>query len=253
MELELKGKQGLVTGASKGIGAGIAEALAAEGCDLVLVARSTDALTAVADRLRDRYSVRIRSITLDLSIEEEVQKLRDVEDVDILVNNAGAIPRGTLASLSNMQIRAGWDLKLFSYITLSRIFYAKMKERGGGVILNNIGMSAESFDPAYIAGSTANAGLVAFTRTLGARSLDDNIRVVGISPGPVATERITLLLRERDTDPNSSSVLSSFPLGRCASVREIADAFVFLASPRSMYTSGIVMTVDGGLSARRGL
>ena len=109
-----------------------------------------------------------------------------------------------------------------------------MKRRGGGVILNNIGASAEFFDPSYIAGSTGNATLVAFPHALGARSLDDAIRVVVVSPGPVATDRIERLMDER----------------RQAMVREIADLFVFLASPRSAYTGGVVFTVDGGLSAR---
>ncbi|MGV9817016.1 SDR family oxidoreductase [Nocardia xishanensis] len=100
-------------------------------------------------------------------------------------------------------------------------------------------------DADYLAGSTGNAALMAFTRALGARSLADGIRVVGVNPGPVETERIRKLI---DTSDRFREMAAHFPLGRAARPGEIADTIVFLASDRSSYTSGTVVTIDGGLS-----
>ena len=130
-----------------------------------------------------------------------------------------------------------------------------MKTEGGGVIINNIGNAGEVFDSRYIAGTSGNASLMAFTRALGGRSLDDKIRVVGINPGPVNTERIYALLRNRaktqlGDEKRYAELLKHYPLGRPAHVREITDLIVFLVSYRAGYISGTVITVDGGISSR---
>jgi NAD(P)-dependent dehydrogenase (short-subunit alcohol dehydrogenase family) len=96
--------------------------------------------------------------------------------------------------------RSAWELKVFGYINMTRAFYRLMAERGHGVILNNIGIGGENFDFDYIAGSTGNAALMAFTRALGGRSLKNNVRVVGINPGVTATERSWNHLKKRAAD-----------------------------------------------------
>ncbi len=113
------------------------------------------------------------------------------------------------------------------------------------------------FDPQYIAGATGNAGMMAFTRALGSNRLADNIRVVGVNPGPVATDRITTLMKTRakvtlGDETRYPEIAARYPLGRPAHVREVADLFAFLASPRSGYTSGVIFTVDGGISSAHG-
>ena len=153
--------------------------------------------------------------------------------------------------------RHAWELKVFGYINLTRHIYAKMKAQGHGVIVNILGAAGERLNAGYIAGSTGNAGLMAFTRALGSRSLADNIRVVGINPGPVETDRMTTRLkftaREQFGDESRWRELTKhMPLGRAASSREIADMMAFLASDRSAYTTGVVMTIDGGLTAGGG-
>ena len=147
------------------------------------------------------------------------------------------------------------ELKVFGYINLTRQIYAAMKQRGGGVIINDIGAAGERFDFNYIAGSTGNAALMAFTRALGGRSLADRIRVIGINPGPVETDRITTLLKAQaknrfGDESRFTELTAHFPLGRPAKPREVADTMVFLASERAGYTSGVVYTIDGGLCAR---
>ncbi|MFE3057314.1 short-chain dehydrogenase/reductase [Nocardia sp. NPDC059239] len=246
MDLRLGGRTALVTGASAGIGAEIARVLAAEGCHLHLAARNKERLDEIAERLRAEYGVQVRSHSVDLRSAEDLTGLADaVGAPDILVNNAGDIPAGTLTAVDAETWRHAWELKVFGYIDLSRRVYADMTQRGGGVIVNVIGSAGERPDAEYIAGSTGNAALMAFTRALGSRSWRDGIRVVGINPGPVATSRITTLI---ETNARFAEMAADFPFGRPAHPREIADMAAFLASDRSGYTTGTIVTIDGGLS-----
>ena len=251
MDLHLRGKSALVTGASKGIGAAVAEALAEEGCHLHLAARSSDATKALAERLRSTHQVNVTAHTTDLRNSADLQRLaRDAAGVDILVNNAGDIPGGSLDKVDEATWRHAWELKVFGYINLTRLVHAEMQKRGHGVIVNIVGAAGERFDYDYIAGSTGNAALMAFTRTLGGRSLHYGVRVVAINPGPVATDRFVTMLKTRakhqfGDESRYGELTKGLPQGRAATPREIADMAAFLASDRSGYTSGTVITIDG--------
>lgn len=256
MDLQLKGKSVLITGASKGIGLAAAHAFAAEGCDLHLAARSGDALEAARDELIRNHGIAVDIHVTDLGLTANVVELgRRCDGVDILVNNAGEIPSGPIESLTEEDWRRGYDLKLFGYITLTREVYRAMKARGAGVIINDIGNSGENWDANYIAGSTANAALMAFTRALGGQSLDFGVRVVGVNPGPVETERMVKINRRRALDwygdeSRWTELREKYPGGRPASAQEVADLMVFLASPRAGYITGSIVTIDGGIAAR---
>lgn len=254
MDLGLKGRKVLVTGASQGIGEGLARAFAEEGCDLLLVARSGARLESLAGALREQHGVAVDMFAIDMTAPGAISEVAAFgADADVLVNNAGSIPGGNLWQVDESAWRNGWELKVFGYIHLTRLMYTAMKARGAGVILNNIGNGGENFDFDYIAGTTGNAALMAFTRALGGRSLDDGIRVLGINPGPVDTERIRKVLSARagETGDGVQAALDRMPLRRPATVAEVADLFVYLASDRSRYTSGTIITVDGGLTSRR--
>lgn len=257
MELGLRGKKILITGASQGIGAGLAEAFGAEGCELFLVARSADKLGAVADAVRQAHGVPVHLLPLDITAPGAMEPIMAFAGhVDVLVNNAGSIPGGTLWEVDEARWREGWELKVFGYINLCRAMYPAMKARGGGVILNNIGNGGENPDFNYIAGSTGNAALMAFTRALGGRSLEDGIRVVGVNAGPVATDRIVKVMRGHAAKllgdaERFGELMAKYPLGRPATVPEVADLFVYLASGRSAYSSGAIFTVDGGITSKR--
>lgn len=255
MDLHLRGKRVLITGASKGIGAAAAEAFAEEGCHLRLAARNNDALKALAARLRRSHQIDVAVHAVDLRQPDDLARLAaEATDIDILVNNAGDIPGGSLDKIDEATWRHAWDLKVFGFINLTRLIYARMKAQGHGVIINDIGAAGEKFDANYITGSAGNAALIAFTRALGGKSLADNIRVVGINPGPVGTDRHVTLMKTRAHtqlgDENRYKELQKgLPQGRPAHPREIADLMAFLASDRSGYTSGVIFTVDGGIAA----
>jgi NAD(P)-dependent dehydrogenase (short-subunit alcohol dehydrogenase family) len=256
MNLELRGKRVLVTGASQGIGEGIAEVFAEEGANLLLAARNAQRLDAVADRLRAKHGVDVEVRAADLRQRDALEAVaKAAEDVDILVNNAGDQPGGDLWQLDADAWRNGWELKVMGYIDLTRLVYASMKRRGRGVIVNNIGHAGEENNPAYIAGAAGCAALMSFTRSLGNNSIKDNIRVLGINTGPVVTERMIKIMKGRaktalGDERRYPEMMTSFPYGRGATVREVGASFAFLASPLSNYTSGVILTIDGGMTAR---
>jgi NAD(P)-dependent dehydrogenase (short-subunit alcohol dehydrogenase family) len=258
MDLNLGNKKVLITGASKGIGAAIAESFAVEGAQVLLNARDSAGLKSLAESLRSRFQVRAEAHPADLRNSNDIAKLAaECADIDILVNNAGDIQGGSLSAIDERMWRHSWELKVFGYINLSRLIYAAMKRRGSGVIVNNIGTAGERpiFD--YIAGTAGNGALISFTRALGSRSLFDNIRVLGVNPGPVATERSVMLKRLEASrkwgDPERyEEIYRELPLGRPAKPHEIADLIVFLASERASYISGSIHTIDGGGTAASG-
>jgi len=255
MDLHLGGKTVLITGASKGIGRAAARAFAREGCHLHLAARNGEALAAAKAEIEAAHPVRVTIHALDLGRTEVMHGLADaVAKNDILVNNVGDIPACPLDSLDIEAVRRGFELKVLGYIALTQRVYARMQKGRGGVIINDIGNSGENWDADYIAGSTGNAALMAFTRALGGVSLDDGIRVVGVNPGPVATDRMVKLMKRRALDTLGDEgrwqeLFALYPGGRPATPEEVADLMLFLASPRAGYITGTIVTIDGGIAA----
>jgi NAD(P)-dependent dehydrogenase (short-subunit alcohol dehydrogenase family) len=247
----------LITGGSKGLGLAMAWRFAAEGCDLHLVARSQTVLEDVAAAIRRKYPAKANALAVDLAeLGAAGRVVQACGDVDILVNNAGDVPSGSLETVDEKKWRAGWDSKVFNYINLSREYFGRMKGRRAGVIINVIGIAGDVLDAGYIAGSVGNAAMTAFTKALGSTSHKFGVRVVGINPGPCATERYEKLARAKAQERYGDAerwrdALSTLPFGRPASPDEIAAAAVFLASPLSAYTTGAVLTIDGGLSGGR--
>ena len=257
MDLGLQGRTALVTGGSRGIGYGIAQLLAAEGCHLHLASRSAADLETARRRITDAHEVQVTCHALDLGSSDNVCKLAQAcGDVDILVNNAGAIPQGSVAGLDEKTWRTAWDLKVFGFINLIREIYPAMCKRRSGVIVNVIGIAGERPVANYIAGSMGNASLVALTRALGAESPDFGVRVVGVHPGGTETDRQVVRWRARAEKELGSAerwreLTTGFPFGRLGTVDEVANMIVFLCSDLSSYTTGTVIAVDGGSSWRK--
>ena len=260
MDLGLAGKSALVTGGSKGIGLAAAFSLAGEGCNLHLAARTAADLEQAKADIQRMHKVQVTCHVRDLSKHAECVELATTcAGVDILINNAGAIPGGSLRNLDDTAWRKGWELKLFGYISLTREIYTRMCSRKSGTIINVIGSAGERPNAGYIAGTTANAGLMAFTRALGAEAPDNGIRVVGVNPGKTATERQINLAkdaaREKFGDANRYPEIlkvadANLPYGRSARPDELGDVIAFLCSARASYVNGTIVTVDGGNSLR---
>lgn len=254
MDLKLNGKTALITGASKGIGRATALTMAAEGVSLHLAARSKDELETLQKEILSKHKVKAEIKAGDLSTTQSMVDLAKwAGDVDILFNNAGDIPGGTIEMLTDADWRRGFDLKVFGYINLTREIYSRMKKRGSGVIVNDIGNSGENWDYNYVAGSTGNAAIMSLTKAIGGVSLDFGVRVVGVSPGPIATNRMTRMMKLRakenlGDEGRWEEYLKDYPGGRMGTDQEVADLVTFLASPLAGYITGTIVTIDGGIA-----
>ena len=254
MDLQLTGRTALITGGSKGIGFACAEALAREGCNLKLVSRSESELQAAREQILAANDVKVDVLAIDMNGAGAAHQISErAGDYDFLVNNAGAVPGGPLAAVTEDVWRSSWDVKVFGYINLAREAMKVMKARGEGVILNVIGVAGERPNAAFIAGSTGNAALMALTRALGGTSMRNGIRVVGVNPGPIETERFISGLKAAATkkfnDPDRWRELvdADYPPGKPS---QVGDLVAFLLSPRACHISGTVIGIDGGAAAR---
>lgn len=252
MDLRLTGKTALITGASQGIGRAIAEELAAEGCNLILLARNQDNLDSIALALSKQYQVKVLSKAVDLANPPPLATLlHDGTTVDILVNNAGAIPAGTLGALSDEEASQAMNLKMHAYIALAQHCFREMSARKSGVILNIIGTAGERPRAKYALGSMVNASLIAMTRALGLEGMEHGVRVVGLHPGATKTDRKITQLKARAAKELSDAcrwqeLVAKYPYGRLAEPEEIAKTAVFLCSPIAAYINATCITVDGG-------
>ncbi|MEM8794727.1 MAG: short-chain dehydrogenase/reductase [Pseudomonadota bacterium] len=258
MDLDVTGKSVVVTGASKGIGLAIARAFAAEGGAVTMVSRTEDVLQERAREIADATGANVQAVSLDLSTEDGREGLfASHGDTDILVNNAGAIKAGRLSDLSMEDWRTGWELKVFGYIHLCKLFMDKMSERGEGTIINIVGMGGRAVRYDYICGAAGNAALIGFTNALGAGSPEHNVRVFGINPSPTMTDRIIDMSKARakanfGDESRWEEMIdgTKFPFGRLKTAEEVAALSVMLASPKVHYLSGTVIDFDGGLQWR---
>jgi 3-oxoacyl-[acyl-carrier protein] reductase len=249
VNLGLQGRRALITGGSKGIGLATARLFAAEGADLCLVARDARALADAAESIRASARTGVSTLTADLSNASERGRVCEAfPDVDVVVNNAGAIPFGSIDQVDEQAWRQGWDLKVHGYIDLTRRYLEVMRSRQRGVIVNVIGASGERLLDSYVAGSTGNTALMAFTRIVGSKSPAFGVRVVGVNPGLVASERVGRFAAVNDEFGDAPTPSFRIPFGRLATPDEIAASVVFLSSDLSSYTSGTIVTIDGGLT-----
>lgn len=257
MDLGLRGKTAVVTGASKGIGRAIARALAAEGVDLAICARTQVEIARAAAEIADATGSAVYPLAADLAHAAEVERLaafatERLGRVDILVNNAGAIPAGTLESIDDETWRSAYDLKLWGYVRLTRALLPAMKARGSGAILNIVGNAGRQPSAGYIAGGPANAALMNFTKGLAADVGPHGVRVNAINPGPIVTERHAAMnaIRAREQGVSVAEVeraaARSIPLGRAGTPEEVAAAAVFLVSDAASYIHGAILPVEGG-------
>jgi NAD(P)-dependent dehydrogenase (short-subunit alcohol dehydrogenase family) len=261
MDLKLKGKHVLITGASKGIGYACAEAFAQEGANVSLVARDLGNLTAAQTKLQQQYpGVEVAVYSADLIDHHAAQATLDkaqarLGDVDVLVNSAGAAKRTPAAELTPQAWRDALDAKFFSYINMMNPVAQQMAKRGEGTIVNVIGAGGKTASPIHLPGGSANAALMLATAGMAAAYGPQGIRVNAVNPGQTLTERLkeglAVICKQEGIEMEEALKRSTarVPLGRLATAEEIAQAVVFLASDQASYITGVNINMDGGTAA----
>jgi len=254
MELGLEHKVVLVTGGSKGIGRAIALAFLHEGASVLICARGQQGLDetmAAADHTaRERIDTIVADLMQASAIKQVVARCVDrFGRVDILVNNAGSARQGDFLQLSDEAWVEDWTLKFFGYVRMAREVLSQMQRQGSGVIVNVIGAGGLNPTGSYMIGGAANAALNHFTKALADAGAKYGVRVVGINPGPILTERL-LKMREALTaaggQPDDEALRRMTPLGRVGKPEEVADLVLFLASDRGAFIHGANISIDGG-------
>jgi NAD(P)-dependent dehydrogenase (short-subunit alcohol dehydrogenase family) len=256
MNLELDGTVVLVTGGSKGIGLACARAFAQEGARVAIASRDPGNLDRAAQELA-KEGFKVQAIAADLREAGAAKAMvKAVEDglgaVGVLVNCAGAANRTPPGELSAQHWHAAMDAKYFTYIHAMDAVLPRMVERGGGVVVNVVGMGGKQAHAVHLPGGAANAALMLASAGLGNAFAGKNIRVVAVNPSATVTERlregIAADARSSGSTPEETLALRTrqHPMGRFAEPREIADVVVFLASKRASYVNGAVLSLDGG-------
>ena len=193
MELGLKDKVAVITGASVGIGLAVAEGLAAEGAHIVMAARGEDrARRGRRARVAKEYGVKTLAVACDVATAEGCDTLvaatlKKFKGADILINNAGTGSNETIMEAPDEKWQAYWDLHVMAAVRLARGLVPSMKKRGGGVVLHNASICAAQplwYEPIY---NVTKSALMMFSKTLATEVVKDNIRVNCINPGLVLT------------------------------------------------------------------
>jgi NAD(P)-dependent dehydrogenase (short-subunit alcohol dehydrogenase family) len=259
MDLNLRGKIAVLTGASVGIGLAVAEGFAAEGVNLVLAARQPERLAEAASRIAAQYGVQALPVACDVATVAGVEQItraaqENFGGVDILFNNAGTGSNETIMEAPDEKWQAYWELHVMAAVRLARGLVPLMKQRGGGVILNNASICAVQplgYEPIY---NVTKAALLMLSKNLANELIKDNIRVNTINPGLILTPDWIKTAKQLthdsggDWEGHLQQVADEHaPIRRFASPAELADFIVFLCSERASYSVGAAYFVDGGM------
>lgn len=259
MDLGLRDKKALVTGASEGIGKAVAEVLAEEGCDVAICSRRQEVLDEVAEEIGGRTGRTVLPIAADVSDREQIERFVETAaeglgGIDIVVNNAGASVFAELFDIPDERWLQDIELKLMSYVRTSRAAIPHMRARGGGRIVNVGGNGGRQPMPYHLPGGASNASVLNLTVSLGQYLAPDRIHVLTCAPGPVRTARFVKQLHANakrwgiSFEEAEERFVSELPLGYVPSAEEVAGVVAFMASERAAYMTGTTVTVDGGIT-----
>ncbi|HSP17831.1 MAG TPA: 2-dehydro-3-deoxy-D-gluconate 5-dehydrogenase KduD [Thermoanaerobaculia bacterium] len=242
----LDGQVAIVTGASRGLGAAMALALAEAGADVALVARGDTSGVEASVRTLGRRAMAVHADLEDRAAPDAIMKA--VGKADILINNAGIIRRAAVLEYSDDDWDAVIEVNLRSVFALSRAFARAVVERKAtGRIVNIASMLSFQGGIRVVAYTAAKSGILGLTRALANELAPMGINVNAIAPGYMATDNTQAL---RDDPVRSREILARIPAGRWGVPDDLKGAVVFLASPAAAYVHGAVLAVDGGWLAR---
>jgi 3-oxoacyl-[acyl-carrier protein] reductase len=259
MDLGLRNKVAVVTGASIGIGLAVAEGLAAEGVHVVMAARQGDRLTKEANRIAKKYGVKTLAVVGDVATAKGADKLiaatkKQFKGADILINNAGTGSNETIMEAADDKWQYYWDLHVMAAVRLARGLAPTMKKRGGGVVLNNASICAVQplwYEPIY---NVTKSALMMFSKVLATEVIKDNIRVNCINPGLIQTPDWVKTAKQLTADKGGDwrgylqGVADEHAtIKRFGTTEELAHFFVFLCSDKATYSVGSTYFVDGGM------
>ncbi len=252
MSFDLTGKVALVTGCRRGIGLGMANALAAAGADIVGTSLTIEPAGSEAQRRVEAHGRTFTAYRADLGSEDGAAQLaasvlRDGLEVDILVNNAGTIARAPALLHDDEQWRRVLQTNLTSQFVLARELARPMVERGAGKIVFTASMLSFQGGVDVVSYTASKSGVAGLVRALANEWAPHGVNVNAIAPGYVATDNTRPL---RDDPERSRAILERIPAGRWGEPADLAGATVFLASAASDYVHGIVLPVDGGWLGR---
>ncbi len=258
MDLHLKDKIALVTGASRGLGAAVAETLSAEGARVMLNSRNADKLQAAAARIQSQTGNSVASFAGDITQADSPQKLVEATigqfgGLDILITNAGGPPPGRFESFDDEAWYKAIESSLLSHVRLIRAALPYLKNSATASVLTITSYSVKQPIPNLVLSNSVRAATVGLTKSLALELGEAGIRFNSILPGWTTTERVEELMKSRSL-LNSTSIeeemhkqAAESPLKRLATPQEFANAAVFLVSPAASYITGTMLSVDGGM------
>ena len=261
MDLNLNGKNAIVTGGSAGIGLACAKMLYTEGVNVLIAAH--EGVDAAADDIKQSAGSddqsQVISMKTDLSEAGQSESVVNATvdgfgRVDILVNCAGAARAGSFLELTDQDFLDAWTLKLLGYIRMVKAVAPHMMKQKDGRIINIVGAAAKTPAATFMTGSTANAALINFTRGISKELAPHNIRINAISPAPTETERAQRLAQQTaqaegiSVEEVMAQSTKSIPIGRMIKPEEIAALAAFLLSDLAASITGAEILIDGGFT-----
>jgi 3-oxoacyl-[acyl-carrier protein] reductase len=251
----MAGKVALITGASRGIGKGIALELARAGCDVMLTARDHKALQSVAEEVRAlgrKASIHAADLRTDAEPAALVAALkREFGRLDILINNAGGAGRGDFLTLSDDDWNDGFAMKFFAHVRLSRSVWPLLKSSAGSVVAI-AGLGARTPVADYMIGASVVGACIAFTRALADLGKRDGVQVNVVNPGSVDTDRLKhrLAIIKKSTGLDEEAAKEhhrkELDVTRFGKPEDIGGLIAFIVSPRGRWLHGSAIDMDGG-------
>lgn len=257
MDLGLKGKNALVTASSKGIGKACAEALASEGCNVMICSRNSENLIQVADELIRNYGTDVHWFKCDLRNPDDIEELvketyRAFGSIDIVVNNCGGPPSNYIINFTDDDWNNAYQEILMSVIRISNLVIESMKKNNFGRIINITSVTVKQPIQRLVLSNSLRNAVVGYAKTLSNEVAQFGITVNNVAPGYTLTKRVYDLAVDQAklTGKSHEEILKSYtqdiPMGRLGRPEEIGNLVAFLASEKAGYITGQTIFIDGG-------